>query len=163
MELPKDFLALAAGEGIKRSAVLAFISLQNSFFAGWLARVAPWFRDRLIYDRRFLFKVGAEIAIDSGCATFAEVRKRGDEFWDEFEFYLSDLLVGLVMDVVLVGLMAPVAVLGKARPVAKGGTLLQLPWSSCTRARAPLVPAQLYGSTGCCSLSAAHDACVDRH
>jgi hypothetical protein len=24
----------------------------------------------------------------------AEVRKRGDEFWAEFEFYLSDLLVG---------------------------------------------------------------------
>jgi hypothetical protein len=24
----------------------------------------------------------------------AEVRKRGDEFWKEFEFYLSDMLVG---------------------------------------------------------------------
>ena len=30
-----------------------------------------------------------------GCATVAEVRKRGDEFWSEFEFYLSDLLVRL--------------------------------------------------------------------
>lgn len=29
-----------------------------------------------------------------GCATVAEVRKRGDEFWKEFEFYLSDMLVG---------------------------------------------------------------------
>ena len=29
------------------------------------------------------------------CATVAEVRKRGDEFWSEFEFYLSDLLVGV--------------------------------------------------------------------
>lgn len=29
----------------------------------------------------------------AGCATVAEVRKRGDEFWSEFEFYLSDLLV----------------------------------------------------------------------
>ncbi len=28
-----------------------------------------------------------------GCATVAEVRKRGKEFWSEFEFYLSDLLV----------------------------------------------------------------------
>lgn len=27
------------------------------------------------------------------CATVAEVRKRGEEFWSEFEFYLSDLLV----------------------------------------------------------------------
>ncbi len=47
-----------------------------------------------------------------GCATVAEVRKRGKDFWAEFEFYLSDLLVGLVLDVVLVSLMAPAAVLG---------------------------------------------------
>jgi hypothetical protein len=119
--LPADFLVLAEADGIKRSVVVSFLALQRSFFAGFLARTLPWFRDRLIYDHRFLFKVGAEILIDSGCATFAEVRKRGPEFWDEFEFYLSDLLVGLVMDVVLVGLMAPVAVLGKARPLAKGG------------------------------------------
>jgi hypothetical protein len=43
----------------------------------------------------------------------AELRKRGDSFWDEFEFYLSDLMVGLVLDVVLVTLIAPVAVLGR--------------------------------------------------
>lgn len=118
-KLPPDLLAEAAAGGLKRSAAAAYIALQSSFLAGWLARTVPWFRDRLIYDNRFLFKVGAEIVIDSGCATFAEVRKRGSEFWDEFEFYLSDLLVGLVMDVVLVGLMAPVAVLGRARPVGK--------------------------------------------
>ena len=55
----------------------------------------------------------------TGCATVAEVRKRGQDFWGEFEFYLSDLVVGLVMDVVLVSLMAPVAVLG-AKPRTRG-------------------------------------------
>ena len=59
------------------------------------------------------------IAFLPGCATVAEVRKRGEEFWQEFEFYLSDLLVGLVLDCVLVGLMAPKAVLGGA--AAAGG------------------------------------------
>ncbi len=44
----------------------------------------------------------------------AELRKRGDDFWAEFEFYLSDLVVGLVLDVVMVSLIAPVAVVGKA-------------------------------------------------
>lgn len=34
------------------------------------------------------------LALPSGCATVAELRKRGDDFWGEFEFYLSDLLVG---------------------------------------------------------------------
>lgn len=50
----------------------------------------------------------------------AEVRKRGDEFWGEFEFYLSDLMVGLVLDVVLVGLLAPVALKGR-KPRAQTG------------------------------------------
>ncbi len=56
----------------------------------------------------------------TGCATVAEVRKRGDDFWQEFEFYLSDLLVGIVLDVALVSLMAPAAVLGSKRAVGSG-------------------------------------------
>ena len=55
---------------------------------------------------------------DAGCATVAEVRKRGDDFWGEFEFYLSDLVVGCVLDCVLVGLLAPSAVIG-AKPKTK--------------------------------------------
>lgn len=54
----------------------------------------------------------------AGCATVAEVRKRGDDFWGEFEFYLSDLVVGCVLDCVLVGLLAPSAVIG-AKPKTK--------------------------------------------
>lgn len=82
-----------------------------------------------------------QVVIDSTCATVAEVRKRGDEFWGEFEFYLSDLLVGLVMDVVLVGLMAPTAVIGKARPVATGGAILLLPASMWNKFEASSISA----------------------
>eukprot|EP00892_Ulva_mutabilis_P011686 jgi/Ulvmu1/8890/UM049_0072.1 len=121
ISLPADYLATASAAGIKRSALEAYMLLQRSFLAGWLARTVPWFRDRLVYDNRFLFKVGAEVVIDSACATFAEVRKRGDEFWDELEFYLSDLLVGLVLDVVLVGLLAPTAIMGRRRKAATTG------------------------------------------
>ena len=52
----------------------------------------------------------------------AEVRKRGSDFWGEFEFYLSDLVVGCVLDCVLVSLLAPIAVLGPhAKSRGKGG------------------------------------------
>jgi hypothetical protein len=69
----------------------------------------------------------SEVSIDCGCATVAEVRKRGDDFWCEFEFYLSDLIVGMVLDVVLVTLLAPVAVIG-AHPKARSSTgVTQLP------------------------------------
>ncbi|KAG2304053.1 hypothetical protein Bca52824_032704 [Brassica carinata] len=76
-------------------------------------RTCTMLRNRMLADPSFLFKVGTEIAIDSYCATFAEVQKRGEDFWSEFELYAADLLVGLVVDVALVGLLAPYACIGK--------------------------------------------------
>ena len=55
----------------------------------------------------------------------AEVRKRGDDFWGEFEFYLSDLVVGCVLDCVLVGLLAPSAVLGPKPKTKPTGAQLE--------------------------------------
>lgn len=117
--LPEDMASVALSGGLRRSVLEAYLAILGGggFLSSLLARMLPAFRDRLIADKMFLFKVLAEVAIDSGCATVAEVRKRGKDFWGEFEFYLSDLVVGLVLDVVLVSLMAPVAVLG-ARPKA---------------------------------------------
>lgn len=73
----------------------------------------------MLADPSFLFKLLTEIGIDSACATFAEVQKRGKDFWNEFELYLSDLLVGVVLDAALVGLLAPYVQFG-ARPSGKG-------------------------------------------
>ena len=60
-----------------------------------------------------------QIVIDSCCATFAEMKKRGKDFWSEFELYLADLLVGVVVDIALVGMLAPYARFG--RPSASRG------------------------------------------
>ncbi|KAJ8572854.1 hypothetical protein K7X08_009365 [Anisodus acutangulus] len=49
------------------------------------------------------------IIIDTTCATFAEVQKRGKDFWAEFELYAADMLVGVAVNVALVGLLAPYA------------------------------------------------------
>lgn len=54
-----------------------------------------------------------QIVIDSCCATLAEFQKRGKDFWSEFELYLADLLVGLVVDIALVGMLAPYARIGQ--------------------------------------------------
>ena len=59
------------------------------------------------------------MVIDSCCATFAEVQKRGKDFWAEFELYAADLLVGIVVDIALVGMLAPYARIGKPS-VSKG-------------------------------------------
>lgn len=43
----------------------------NSF----LSRMVPFMRDRLLADPRYCFIVLAEVGIDTGCATVAEVRR----------------------------------------------------------------------------------------
>mmetsp|Transcript_6022 Transcript_6022/g.17239 ORF Transcript_6022/g.17239 Transcript_6022/m.17239 type:complete len:412 (+) Transcript_6022:46-1281(+) len=118
-KLPADFAALAAAEGLRRSVLQSYAALQRNALLGWLSRLVPAARDRLLADPRYLFIVVSEVLIDSGCATVAEVRKRGVDFWDEFEFYLSDLVVGCVLDVVLVSLMAPTATLGARKPASQ--------------------------------------------
>ncbi|KAG2423210.1 hypothetical protein HXX76_015467 [Chlamydomonas incerta] len=118
-------LEVAKKFGLRSSVLNAFLAAQGLVFTGMLCRTMPYFRDRILADPLFLFKVGAEVVIDSGCATVAEVRKRGKDFWAEFEFYLSDLLVGLVLDVVLVSLMAPAAVLGGVSRAAMSNSPLK--------------------------------------
>ncbi|KAF8059115.1 hypothetical protein HT031_005287 [Scenedesmus sp. PABB004] len=125
VQLPADVLETARTVGVRSTALAKLISLQGLTFVGGLVSRFPWVRSRMLADDRFLFKVAAEVVIDSGCATVAELRKRGDEFWAEFEFYLSDLLVGIVLDVVLVSLMAPRAVIGGAAAAAAGQSALQ--------------------------------------
>ncbi|KAF5931108.1 hypothetical protein HYC85_031981 [Camellia sinensis] len=70
-------------------------------------------RNRMLADPNFLFKVGTEVAIYSGCTTFAEFQKRGKDFWAEFELYTADLLVGMVVDIALVSMLAPYTRIGK--------------------------------------------------
>mmetsp|Transcript_1905 Transcript_1905/g.2968 ORF Transcript_1905/g.2968 Transcript_1905/m.2968 type:complete len:403 (-) Transcript_1905:443-1651(-) len=114
--LPADMLETTAKFGLRAKMLTAFCA--QTGFSGYLCRTMPYMRDRILADPLFLFKIGAEVVIDSGCATVAEVRKRGDDFWAEFEFYLSDLSVGLVLDVALVSLMAPAALMGGASKAA---------------------------------------------
>lgn len=69
-----------------------------------------------------------QVLIDSCCATFAEVNKRGKDFWAEFELYAADLLVGVVVDIALVGMLAPYVRIGK--PSVSSGFLGRLKHAS---------------------------------
>ncbi|CAH8387901.1 unnamed protein product [Eruca vesicaria subsp. sativa] len=120
--LPDDMLEAAKSVGIRKLFLLRYLHLQGSVWPlGFLMRTCSVLRNRMLADPSFLFKVGTEIAIDSCCATFAEVKKRGEEFWSEFELYAADLLVGLVVDVALVGLLAPHARIGKTSVASSTG------------------------------------------
>ncbi|CAA7401767.1 unnamed protein product [Spirodela intermedia] len=112
--LPLDMWEAAEAVGIRKLLLENYLNLQAMRWPlGPLIELFPWFRNRMLADPQFLFKVGTEICIDSCCATFAEVQKRGKDFWSEFELYVADLLVGVVVDIALVSMLAPYARIGK--------------------------------------------------
>lgn len=64
--IPADMLETAGKFGLRASALNAYIAMQGIFFTGFILRTLPYFRDRILADPLFLFKVGAEVLIDSG-------------------------------------------------------------------------------------------------
>ncbi|CAI5960975.1 unnamed protein product [Closterium sp. NIES-64] len=163
--LPEDMLAHLKEHGIAQLLLQRYIDLQVG--GGILAAATRAFaglRNRLLADPAFLFKVFTEIVIDSGCATFAEVRKRGDDFWKEFDLYMSDILVGfavvidsgcatfaevrkrgddfwkefdLYMSDILVGFAVDAALVSMLAPMARFGSSAA---ASAARGRRGLVP-----------------------
>lgn len=113
ISLPADMAEAAKTTGIRKLLLERYLELQKGPLSAFVKSNAM-LRNRLLADPAFLFKVFTEIAIDSGCATFAEVQKRGKDFWNEFELYLSDLGVGIVLDIALVGMLAPYVSFGRA-------------------------------------------------
>lgn len=108
--LPADMIEAAKSIGIQKLLLLRYLDMQASAWPlGPAIRSCGLLRNRMLVDPAFLFKIGTEIVIDTCCATFAEVQKRGDEFWSEFELYAADMLVGVVVNVALVGMLAPYA------------------------------------------------------
>lgn len=92
---------------------------------GALARVWPALRNRLVANKRLPIQIGVELTVGFVTKTLAELRGRGDKFWREFDFYLSDIALELVGDAMLVWLLSPTAVFAStARKSGIGGTLL---------------------------------------
>ncbi|CAN1275499.1 Protein RETICULATA, chloroplastic [Linum perenne] len=126
--LPADMLEAAKSEGIRKLLLFRYLDLQGAGgLLGFLMKSCAILRNRMLADPSFLFKIGTEIVIDTCCATFAEVQKRGKDFWAEFELYLADMIVGVVVNIALVGMLAPYARFGKLS--ASKGLLGQLQYA----------------------------------
>ncbi|KAH7428497.1 hypothetical protein KP509_09G004500 [Ceratopteris richardii] len=108
LTLPPDMAEAAKALGLRSLVLDRFIRLQGAAWPlGSAIRGSTMLRNRMLADQSFLFKLLTEIAIDSGCATIAEVKQRGDDFWNEFELFMADLVVGVVVDAALVSMLAP--------------------------------------------------------
>jgi len=99
--LPADVQS-ATVEQLKRLLAVEAIPL-----LGNLARVWPALRNRLMANNRLPIQLGVELTVGFVTKTLAELQGRGEKFWKEFDFYLSDIALELVGDAMLVWLLSP--------------------------------------------------------
>ena len=83
---------IAAAEGIRPEAMNAFVELMTKkAYLGWLFAAIPAIRDRALADPTFLFKLGVEVLGDVVLSIASEVTGRNEHFWDEAEYFFSDV------------------------------------------------------------------------
>ena len=106
---PDDFAkALLAGK-VSTTILKRFIAMEKNFFLGIFFRFAG-FRERLLADPGFLFKVGVECGIGVCTKSAAEYTKRQENFWKELDFVLANVIMAILADFMLVWLPAPTLV-----------------------------------------------------
>ncbi|XP_028758788.1 protein RETICULATA-RELATED 4, chloroplastic [Neltuma alba] len=117
--LPKD-LATAIKDGrIPASVVSRFLELEKSPFFRWLLQFGG-FKERLLADDLFLFKVIMECGVGMFTKTAAEYERRREKFFDELEIVFADVVMAILADFMLVYLPAPTVSLRPALAINAG-------------------------------------------
>lgn len=115
IKLPNDMAEIAAAEGIRPEAMNAFVELMTKkAYLGWLFAAIPAIRDRALADPTFLFKLGVEVLGDLGLAIASEVTGRNEHFWDEAEYFFSDVAATVCLNGAVLTMLSPVVTLGKS-------------------------------------------------
>ncbi|XP_050370591.1 protein RETICULATA-RELATED 4, chloroplastic [Argentina anserina] len=104
--LPGDLAAAIEDGRIPGAVVDKYIELEKSGLFAWLLQFAG-FRERLLADDLFLFKVFMECGVGLFTKTAAEYQKRKDNFFNELEVVFADVVMAIIADFMLVYLPAP--------------------------------------------------------
>lgn len=90
-------------------------TLPNKGSQNWLVKSWPALSNRLSANPKLPIQLGVEISVGFVTKTLAEFQGRGERFWKEFDFYLSDIALEIVGDAMLVWLLSPVALTAAAQ------------------------------------------------
>ncbi|XP_004293169.1 PREDICTED: uncharacterized protein LOC101294046 [Fragaria vesca subsp. vesca] len=104
--LPQDLAAAIEDGRIPGAVVDKYFELEKSGFFSWLLQFAG-FRERLLADDLFLFKVFMECGVGLFTKTAAEYQKRKENFFNELEVVFADVVMAIIADFMLVYLPAP--------------------------------------------------------
>ncbi|KAK4529484.1 hypothetical protein CCYA_CCYA01G0341 [Cyanidiococcus yangmingshanensis] len=103
--LPPELIEAVRRCWIERRTLARYLA-QDRGLVGWLLQWR-FFRDRVLADPEFIFKLLAQEYIGNGTQLVGEFLVRGREIVDELEYVLSDLIVGTVVEASFVVLLAP--------------------------------------------------------
>ena len=120
---PADFAAALKAGKVSQTILKRYIAMEQNFLLRLLFGMAG-FRERLLADPGFLFKVSVECGIGVCTKSGAEYTKRQENFWKELDFVTANVIMAILADFMLVWLPAPTLVYN--RSVASNGGLL--PW-----------------------------------
>lgn len=107
--LPADIHAALTSGQANHELLERVLQIESLPILGALIRRWPALRNRLIANSRFPLQMGVELTVGVVTKTLAELSLRGERFWKEFDFYMSDLSLEIVGDAMLVWLLSPTA------------------------------------------------------
>eukprot|EP00287_Rhodomonas_sp_CCMP768_P017287 CAMPEP_0202816580 /NCGR_PEP_ID=MMETSP1389-20130828/7032_1 /ASSEMBLY_ACC=CAM_ASM_000865 /TAXON_ID=302021 /ORGANISM="Rhodomonas sp., Strain CCMP768" /LENGTH=378 /DNA_ID=CAMNT_0049488647 /DNA_START=26 /DNA_END=1162 /DNA_ORIENTATION=+ len=148
-DLPEGALALPAAK------LARFIEAYSNAFNRFLINSWGAWRDKMLADPEFAYKMMVEETVGLGLAMSGTVAARGKDLLNELDFFLTDCAVGAVLNFVLIWLLAP-TVRQSAATGAIAQQLSRLPafvfaegqYSLAQRAAAGLYKGSLFGACG---------------
>ncbi|XP_047056103.1 protein RETICULATA-RELATED 4, chloroplastic-like [Lolium rigidum] len=126
--LPADLAAAIEGGRVTAEIVRRFADMDASPLLRWLLQFRG-FRERLLADDLFLAKLAMECGVGVIAKTAAELQKRGDNFVNELDIVISDVVMAIVADFMLVYLPAPTVSLQP--PLLKNAGLIASFFHNC--------------------------------
>ncbi|OUS45510.1 hypothetical protein BE221DRAFT_146663 [Ostreococcus tauri] len=123
LEVPRDLLD-ADGGTMRTSTLDLYVKYSKISILAFLMNTFPAFRDRMLADPRFAFKLFVETGADAAINTVMEIKQRRDTFWDEFEFFACDQISAFAVNTAILTICSPAIVLGNTtRSMRKLGEL----------------------------------------
>jgi len=114
--LPADIRAAVAAGTISPAMFVRYLEVNKRPVTGFFVRLGSGFRSRILADPKFLFKIAVEEAIGVTGKISAELNKRKEKFWKEFDFVLANIIMAIIADFALVWVPAPVAQFAASNP-----------------------------------------------
>eukprot|EP00803_Ostreobium_quekettii_P007797 evm.model.scf_481.3 EVM.evm.TU.scf_481.3 scf_481:28535-34166(-) len=126
---PADFGAALAAGRVSVEVLERFLAMESQFITGLLFKIAG-FRERLMADSSFLYKLSLECGIGIFTKSAAEYGKRQKTFWKELDFVTANVIMAIFADFLLVWLPAPTLRYRSVAPVATKSGAFGRWWSS---------------------------------